>query len=179
MYLLIIFISIIFLMYKYLKYKEKYTQHKKGVAVFEVNGSGQNSVIYLTTLPNEKTEIKGIIYGLNPNQEHAIHIHETGDLSEGCDSCCAHYNPENKKHGGPNAVERHVGDLGNVRANSEGIAEFKIIDSLVKVYAVIGRSFIVHADPDDFGLSGHSDSLTTGHAGKRIGCGVIGIAKNC
>lgn len=164
---------------KYQKYKSKYTQHKKGVAVFEVNGSGQKSIVYLTTLPDNTTEIKGKIYGLNPYQEHAIHIHETGDLSEGCDSCCAHYNPDKKNHGGPNSSERHVGDLGNVRANDQGVAEFKIIDNLVNVYEVIGRSFIVHADPDDFGLGGHDDSLKTGHAGKRIGCGVIGIAKSC
>lgn len=162
---------------KYLKYKEKYMQHKNGVAVFTING--EKCIVYLKTLPDERTEISGIIRGLNPNQEHAIHIHETGDLSEGCDSCCAHYNPHNKNHGGPNSLERHVGDLGNILANAEGIAEFKIVDSLVKVYSVIGRSVIVHADPDDLGLGGHSDSLKTGHAGKRIGCGVIGIAKNC
>ncbi len=30
-----------------------------------------------------------------------------------------------------------------------------------------------HADPDDLGLGGQSDSLTTGHAGKRLACGVI------
>lgn len=164
---------------KYLKYKRKYKQHKKGVAVFEVSGSGQKSIVYLTTLHENVTEIKGVIHGLKPNQEHAIHIHETGDLSEGCDSCCAHYNPDKKNHGGPNSPERHVGDLGNVRANEQGVAEFLIIDDLVNVYEVIGRSFIVHADPDDFGEGGHDDSLKTGHAGKRIGCGVIGIAKSC
>jgi len=152
-------------------------QHKAGVAVFTING--EKCIVYLKTLRFIKVDISGIIRGLNPNQEHAIHIHETGDLSEGCDSCCAHYNPHNKNHGGPNSAERHVGDLGNIRANAEGIAEFKIIDSLVKVYSVIGRSIIVHADPDDLGLGGHSDSLKTGHAGKRIGCGVIGIAKSC
>ena len=31
----------------------------------------------------------------------------------------------------------------------------------------------IHQDQDDFGLGGHSDSLTTGHAGSRIGCCVI------
>lgn len=162
---------------KYLKYKNKYMNHKKGIAVFTINN--EKCIVRFTTMPNNTTEITGIIRGLNPFQEHAIHIHETGDLSEGCDSCCAHYNPNNKKHGGPNSIERHVGDLGNVKANGEGIAEFKMNDNLVKVYEIIGRSFIVHAEPDDLGLGGHSDSLTTGHAGKRIGCGVIGIAKSC
>ena len=56
-------------------------------------------------------------------------------------------------------------------------AEFKMTDNLVKLwgpYSVIGRSIVIHEDPDDFGLGGHPDSLKTGHAGKRIVCGIIG-----
>ena len=34
----------------------------------------------------------------------------------------------------------------------------------------------VHADPDDLGRGGYPDSKTTGHAGARLSCGVIGIA---
>jgi len=30
---------------------------------------------------------------------------------------------------------------------------------------------------DDLGLGGHDDSKTTGHAGGRVACGVIGIAE--
>jgi len=37
-----------------------------------------------------------------------------------------------------------------------------------------GRSVIIHADKDDYGLGGEPDSLTTGHAGKRIACAIIG-----
>jgi Cu-Zn family superoxide dismutase len=84
-------------------------------------------------------------------------------------------------HGGPNSYERHVGDLGNIKADSNGVAEFRIVDNMVQLngpYNVIGRSVVIHEDIDDFGLGGHSDSLTTGHAGKRIGCGVIGIASS-
>ena len=58
--------------------------------------------------------------------------------------------------------------------------QFRISDSLVSligVNSVIGRAFVVHADEDDLGKGGHSDSLTTGHAGGRLACGVIGIAK--
>ena len=60
----------------------------------------------------------------------------------------------------------------------------KISDKLIKLrgkYSVIGRSIVIHDDPDDLGIGGHSDSHTTGHAGKRIACGIIGYSKanNC
>jgi Copper/zinc superoxide dismutase (SODC) len=49
----------------------------------------------------------------------------------------------------------------------------------VSVADLLGRTLIVHADPDDLGLGGHEDSLTTGHSGKRIACAIIGRAKDC
>lgn len=43
--------------------------------------------------------------------------------------------------------------------------------------SIIGRTVVVHADPDDMGVGGHELSKTTGNAGARLGCGVIGLAK--
>jgi len=109
------------------------------------------------------------------------HIHEAGDLSEKCMGACAHFNPYNKKHGGPTSKERHVGDLGNIRFDARGVAKFRMEDSLVKLRGtkanVIGRSVVIHEDMDDLGMGNHNDSLTTGHAGKRITCAVIGYSK--
>ena len=108
------------------------------------------------------------------------HIHETGDLTEGCKSLCAHYNPFNKTHGGPNDKNRHVGDLGNITANDKGVAKIRIFDNLVKLkgkYSVLGRSIVIHEDEDDLGKGDNKECLITGNAGKRIGCGVIGYAK--
>ena len=68
---------------------------------------------------------------------------------------------------------------GNVEAGADGVARIHIEDRLVKligVTSVIGRSVIVHADKDDLGLGGDATSLTTGNAGARTACGVIGIA---
>ena len=64
-----------------------------------------------------------------------------------------HYNPRSTRHGSPVDGEdaRHVGDLGNVVANDEGRATFRLTDKLVKVSDIIGRSIVVAAEKDDFG----------------------------
>ena len=74
---------------------------------------------------------------------------------------------------------RMVGDLGNVQADDHGIAMVDISDKLVKLlgpHSVIGRSVVIYAGADDSGRGGQENSLTTGNAGPRIACGVIGIA---
>merc|ERR1711918_105546 len=94
-------------------------------------------------------EIKGLAPGL-----HGFHVHEKADFSDGCNSAGPHYNPFAKTHGAPGDDERHVGDLGNIEPNAEGVAKGEIIDRLVKLEgatSVIGRSMMVHADPDDLG----------------------------
>ena len=48
--------------------------------------------------------------------------------------------------------------------------------SLFGPYSVVGRSVVVHADVDDLGMGRHEQSNTTGNAGARLSCGVIGIA---
>ena len=121
------------------------------------------------------------IRGLDKNAVHGFHVHEYGDISDQCNSMCSHFNPYNKKHGGPDSIERHVGDLGNLKTDKNGVAKYRFTDSLIKLRGtksnIIGRGLIIHEDEDDCGLGGYPDSLTTGHAGKRIACAVIGCAK--
>jgi len=137
-------------------------------------------------------QIKINISGISPGK-HGFHIHEYGDLSEGCGSLCSHYNPTNSVHGGRNSEERHLGDLGNVIANEKGVVDMVIYDrdlSITGKYSILGRSVVVHDKEDDLGLGGldkngnvidkkvREESLKTGNAGKRIACGVIGYKKN-
>lgn len=115
-----------------------------------------------------------------PPGDHGLHIHRYGDLREGCESLCDHYNPHHRDHGGRRASERHVGDLGNVTADAFGRVCARFYDSLVRLSgptSVVGRSVVLHADPDDLGRGGDAESLRTGNAGARIACGVIGLAR--
>ena len=133
-------------------------------------------------LQNNQVIIKGQLKSNKfKNSYHGFHVHEAGDLSDSCMGACAHFNPYNKNHGGPNSYERHVGDLGNIYFDKKGIANINMKDTHVKLRGtksnVIGRSLIIHEDPDDLGMGGYNDSLTTGHAGARVTCAVIGYSK--
>ena len=156
---------------------------RKGVAVMVHDG--MSSMIYPKisgTVYFEETDggvrvdyrIRGLYDG-----PHGFHIHEYGDLTDGCTSACAHFNPDNMTHGGLDTKIRHFGDLGNIESKDR-LAEGSLflpdgrLDS--SKYGILGRMIIVHADRDDLGKGGDEESLKTGNAGKRLACGVIGLA---
>ncbi len=125
-----------------------------------------------------------ITYDINglSDGKHGFHIHECGDLTDGCKSACAHFNPYNKKHGDIDSQERHAGDLGNIISKG-GKCKGGIIASILSLKfthraCIIGRMVILHEDEDDLGLGGDDESLITGNAGARVACGVIGIKRN-
>jgi len=144
-------------------------------AIAMVEGLGEHKVKGKVTFTQkeEGVEIVGEFTGLQPGQ-HGFHVHEFGDCSM-VDGKCAggHFNPTNMPHAGPDDAKRHVGDMGNLKADSTGNASYKRTDSMITLNgprSIIGRSVIVHAKPDDF-----KTQQPPGNAGDRIGCGVIGI----
>lgn len=102
---------------------------------------------------DSEVHIYGEVSNLSPGQ-HGFHIHQFGDTTNGCISAGPHFNPFQKTHGGIDNEERHAGDLGNITADESGMAKFDFKDRLIRLngpHSIIGRSIIVHQDPDDLG----------------------------
>jgi len=151
-----------------------------GIAVY--TDDKIKGIVRFSELPNSNLiNISVNIKGLKPNSLHGFHVHEAGDLSDKCTSMCSHFNPYHKKHGCPGKKERHVGDLGNLKTNSKGEANYSFIDNYIKLRGnkcnIIGRGLIIHEDEDDCGDGNNVESIKTGNAGKRIACAVIGYSK--
>ncbi|KAF7728388.1 Superoxide dismutase [Cu-Zn] [Apophysomyces ossiformis] len=130
--------------------------------------------------PKDRVLVEACLSGLEAGK-HGFHVHEFGDNTNGCTSAGQHFNPDNKQHGGPEDTERHAGDFGNVEANKDGKATFKLEDPVAQLHgdkSIIGRTIVVHVHEDDLGRGGYDDSKTTGHAGGRLACGVIGITRS-
>jgi Cu-Zn family superoxide dismutase len=150
------------------------------IAVFDGKVKGQ--VIFTENLVKNTVLLDVQLTGLKKNALHGFHVHESGDLSNKCDSMCAHFNPYGKNHGCPGAKDRHVGDLGNLQTDKNGYVNYRMEDDCIKlrgtVANIIGRGLIVHADPDDCGLGENEASKINGNAGKRIGCAIIGYSQD-
>ena len=147
-------------------------------AIVQLRGDVVNGIVKFRHTVGQAVEIKAEITGLTKGK-HGFHVHEFGNLTNGCVSAGAHYNPHGVEHAGPEDEVRHVGDLGNIEVTEEGVTHVvTITDRLIAIHGdlnnVIGRSVVVHADEDDLGRGGQSDSKTTGHAGARVACGIIG-----
>ncbi|ACO70279.1 predicted protein, partial [Micromonas commoda] len=122
----------------------------------------------------EKVQITASLQGLAPGL-HAINIHENGNVECADGSCTgASWNPQDRPHGGPNSLKKHIGDLGNVTANDSGAVEDTFKDQYIalrdgkNMFNVAGRSIVVRQGADDF--TTQSDD---GGAGKILAYGTI------
>jgi len=61
--------------------------------------------------------------------------------------------------------------LGNITADANGVAKVDVKLKGVDLHALLGRSLVVHKDPDDL------KSQPAGNSGPRIAVGVIGYAE--
>ena len=91
---------------------------KEIIAIAYLNDKIKGSVYFYENESNVTIDIN--LTGLPKNASLGFHIHAAGDLSDGCTSACAHFNPFNTVHGGKNSTIRHVGDLGNIKTDKNG-----------------------------------------------------------
>jgi len=121
------------------------------------------------------TEVLVEVHGLPPYQPaqagkqpigpFGFHIHEfcnccIGDPSNPFQAAGGHWNPDNQPHG------NHAGDLPVLFSNN-GYALMAFFTNRFKPKDVIGKSIIIHENPDDY------RSQPAGNSGKRLACGVI------
>ncbi|KAL7748324.1 Superoxide dismutase [Cu-Zn] 2 [Sorochytrium milnesiophthora] len=151
----------------------------RAVAVLRGDAGSIGHVSFTQDADGAAVKVEATLNGLTPGK-HGFHIHEFGDNTNGCTSAGPHFNPKGKTHGAPSDENRHVGDLGNIEVGPDGVAHVNLSDSQIALsgaHSIIGRTIVVHADEDDLGKGGHELSATTGNAGGRIACGVIGFSK--
>lgn len=125
------------------------------VTFYEVFG-GTIVMAEVYGLPDEANEVRGQFFG--------FHIHEgnscTGDANDPLKATGMHYNPESMEH--PN----HAGDLPPL-LSTRGAAWFVVYTGRFYPEDIIGKTVVVHLQPDDFRTQPSGDS------GEKIACGEI------
>ena len=148
---------------------------KEGLAEIRgVSGSSVKGYVKFFREDCRNVKIEARIQGLKPNSQSGFHIHKFGSCSNKAQAAGPHLNPYKGRHGHPDhrkGKKNHLGDLGNLQANSQGVAEFSYTLKKARLHKLIGRSVVVHEGPDDF------TSQPAGKSGPRKGCGIIGIVK--
>ena len=161
---------------------------KNAICVLERRNNISGVINFHQCTPNDLVKVRFTLYG--PAKDiNAVHIHEYGDLVEGCKSLGSHFNPHHQTHGSIHFSDlpRHVGDLiNNIEFDDKGRFFFEYNDPLISLNPsdrafIIGRSIVIHKKMDDLGQGkgdARKESLLTGNAGERIQWGLIGFSSS-
>jgi Cu-Zn family superoxide dismutase len=115
--------------------------------------------------------VRGLIPGL-----HGIHVHAVGKCEGPAFATAgAHFNPNQKQHGGLNPAGPHAGDLGNIEVKADGTGTLSFSTPLLSlapgasqsVLSGGGLAVVIHAQPDD------DKTDPSGNSGDRVACGVV------
>lgn len=101
----------------------------------------------------------------DPIGPHGFHIHDKADcsvgkLSDPFEASGSHWNPTDQPHG------NHAGDFPVLFSNN-GYAKMTFFTNKFSAADTVGKSIIIHENPDDYRTQPAGDS------GKRIACGII------
>ena len=121
--------------------------------------------------------IWGDIWGVKPGK-HGFHVHELGDLRQGCKSLAGHFNGVDGAYYDSKAPgKRFIGDLKSAAANRNGDARIDQVDKALTLNgpeSIIGRSLVLHGVvPPAKGGDSYGVSYVQA-AGPRIACCTIG-----
>jgi superoxide dismutase, Cu-Zn family len=146
--------------------------NKAITVLYPTSGNSVSGTVEFVSSENG-IRVNVMVTGLTPGR-HGFHIHQFGDCSSpDAESAGGHFNPHNVDHGARTDSIRHIGDFGNLEADSTGRAAISFLDTLISfegINSIIGRAVIIHENEDDL------RSQPTGNAGARLACGVIGIS---
>jgi len=155
--------------------------YTKAIAVF--HGKVKGDISFYQYGINEPVKVVFNLKNLPKNKKMGVHIHEYGDLTDGCKSLGGHWNPFNKQHGSIwiDINDSHAGDMiNNLVSDTKGEFKYEYYDPRICLMGnvgntIIGRSVVIHKGIDDLGLGGNKESKITGNAGKRLDCAIIGF----
>lgn len=158
------------------------------VAVAQISAPGDTTTGVTGTVTfvelTDGVQVRYTLRGLSPGA-HGFHVHENGSCAaadsdgdgarEAGGAAGGHLNPMASEHGAPGdaRTERHAGDLGNVTAGANGMAEGTMEDRVLAFSgptSLVGKALMIHGQPDNL------ESDPGGSAGGRVGCGVIRMA---
>lgn len=132
-----------------------------GVVIFTNVIGGTAVYVEVNGLP----EYKPAEGNNSPIGPFGFHIHENGDCTVGDSSnpfmaAGGHWNPTNQPHG------NHAGDF-PVLFSNDGYTRMLFFTNKFTVPQVVGKSVIIHQNPDDY------RTQPSGNSGKKLACGVI------
>ncbi|HBN83883.1 MAG TPA: superoxide dismutase [Clostridiales bacterium] len=133
----------------------------KGIVTFERTPDGTEVCVSVTGLPKYQPAQRGS----PPIGPHGFHIHEYGDKTVGnpempFQAAGSHWNPDDQPHG------NHAGDF-PVLFSQDGNSKMCFITNRFKPTDVVGRSVLIHENPDDY------RTQPAGNAGRRLAIGII------
>ena len=131
-------------------------QNLNGETYFYQTNTGLTIFTYVEGLPTSADTCKQPIF--------AYHIHEGsscgGNETDPFADAMTHYNPNNCPH------PYHAGDMPPL-FGCNGYAFSAFTTDRVSVHEIIGKTVIIHSNPDDF------TTQPSGNSGVKIACGVI------
>lgn len=116
--------------------------------------------------------VEGQLSGL-PEGQHGIHLHAVDRCDAPFESAGPHWNPTNRRHGTQNPQGPHAGDLPNISATGDGIADVRgttpggRLAGAGGLLDADGAAIVVHERADD------NRTDPSGNSGARIACGII------